>query len=144
MLETVREFALEHLLASGAADAVRDRHAAHFLSLVERVSHAVFPFYWAGDAHTGALPLDPITANRQVEPEQDNVRAALDWLVEHGQTEASLRLTAACVLFWHSWGQLREAQMRLDQALAMAGPEPTGFSVKPETTGSMAATARIS
>lgn len=35
-LETIREFALEHLLATGEAPVPRDAHAAYFLALTER------------------------------------------------------------------------------------------------------------
>jgi predicted ATPase len=49
MLETVREFALERLVASGETRTLRERHAAYFLNLVERVAHAAFPFRWARD-----------------------------------------------------------------------------------------------
>ena len=36
MLETVRQYARERLAASGEADAVRERHAAHYLDFAER------------------------------------------------------------------------------------------------------------
>jgi len=35
MLETIREYALERLAASGATEALRRRHAEHFLALAE-------------------------------------------------------------------------------------------------------------
>ena len=36
MLETVRQYAQERLAASGDADALRARHAAHYLEFAER------------------------------------------------------------------------------------------------------------
>jgi predicted ATPase/DNA-binding CsgD family transcriptional regulator len=140
MLETVREFGLEQLAASGEASAVGERHADFFVSLVERVAHTAFLSprmfppgasgaltrgNWAPDTRASGEPLDPIAANQQVEHEHDNVRAALDHLAERGRVEACLRLTLACVPFWQSRGYLREAQTQLDRALAIAGLEAT-------------------
>ncbi len=140
MLETVREFGLEQLAASGEASAVGERHADFFLSLVERLARTAFlsprmfppgafgaltRSNWALDARASAEPLDPMAANQQVDHEHDNVRAALDRLVERGRAEACLRLTAACVPFWQFRGHLREAQTQLDRALAIEGLEAT-------------------
>jgi ATP/maltotriose-dependent transcriptional regulator MalT len=130
MLETVREFGLERLEASGETRALRERHASFFLNLVERVAHAAFAFRWAWDTRAGTENLDPMVANLQVEQDHDNVRAALDYLVDTGHAEACLRLTTACVPFWEWYGHLREAEMRLDRALGIAGTEQTAFSAQ--------------
>ena len=66
MLATIREFALEHLEATGEAEALRDRHAAYFLEVAER----------AGPELSGseqAVWLD------RLEVDHDNFRAALGW-----------------------------------------------------------------
>ncbi len=136
MLETVREFGLEQLVASGEASAVGERHAKYFLSLVERVAPtAVSPFRTlphgasvaltrgdgAPDTRVSVEPIDPLAANRRFEQEHDNLRTALDRLVDSGRAGACLRLTVACVPLWQSCGYLREAQTQLDRALAIAG-----------------------
>jgi predicted ATPase len=69
MLETIRELALERLAASGEAAAVRERHARHYLALVESV---------------GPLLIGSVGRRRQLAVEQGNVRTALRWLVEGG------------------------------------------------------------
>jgi predicted ATPase/DNA-binding XRE family transcriptional regulator len=69
MLETIREFGLEQLAASGEAAAVRARHTAYFLNMVET----------AGPVLLGAPGL-----RLRLAAEQDNIRAALRSLVEQG------------------------------------------------------------
>lgn len=125
MLETEREFAMEHLAASGEFHAVSERHADYFLNLVDRAAHAAFYFGWAQDARARAEVPDRAAANHLVEQEHDNLRAALDRLVENGRAEESLRYTTACVAFWHCCGHLQEAQTRLNRALAIPGAERT-------------------
>jgi predicted ATPase/DNA-binding CsgD family transcriptional regulator len=127
MLETVREFALEQLVASGEEDSVRERHAAYFLNAVEQIARAAFAYRFARDLGADVEELDPVVANQLVVQDLDNVRTALDWLVETGQAEAGIRLTTACVPFWESHGHYREARTRLDRALATAGDESAAF-----------------
>jgi predicted ATPase/DNA-binding CsgD family transcriptional regulator len=124
MLETVREFGLESLKAGGEMRTVRERHAAYFLRRVEAIAHGAFAFRWVHDTGTRGEPFDPTAAVQQIELDLANVRVALDWLVETEKAEASVRLASACIPFWQSRGYLREAQVRLDQALALPGEVP--------------------
>src|SRR5205085_11417051 len=74
MLETIREFAREQLMASGEVGAMQGRHAQFFLHAAEE---------GRSEAENGRSRLDV---------EHDNYRAALDWSVESGEAETGLRL----------------------------------------------------
>jgi ATP/maltotriose-dependent transcriptional regulator MalT len=106
-LETIREFALEQLAASGDADTVRERHAAWFLRLAEEGGLAI----WI------AGPSQMVWLSR-LEDEHDNLRAAAQWFVETGAAELELRLSAALASFWMVRGHVHEGRARLDAGLA--------------------------
>jgi predicted ATPase/DNA-binding SARP family transcriptional activator len=99
MLETVRDFALELLEESGEADVVRGRHAEHYLALAE---------LWYGERLDGG-----IAWATRLEPESDNLRAALDHLRDRSPSEY-LQLAGALGLFW----SVAEGALRLEDALA--------------------------
>jgi non-specific serine/threonine protein kinase len=108
MLETVREYALERLEASGEAAEARGRHAAHFLGLAEAAapeSEGAAQATWLG----------------RLETEHDNLRAALRWLRERGDAEGGLRLAAALVRFWDTRDHLAEGRDHLAAMLALPG-----------------------
>jgi non-specific serine/threonine protein kinase len=108
MLETIREFALERLEASGEADEIRRRHAIAFLALAERSTpHLMGP-------HQAAW-LD------RLEREHDNLRAAIGWAIDGAQVETGLRLGSALWRFWQMRGHLHEARERLSKILALPG-----------------------
>jgi predicted ATPase len=69
MLETIRECALEQLTAAGEEEVARRRHAQYYLALVEQ---------------TGALLFAAAPKRSRTAAEQDNIRAALGWLVRDG------------------------------------------------------------
>ena len=69
MLETIREFALEQLVAAGEEDSARREHASYYLGLVET---------------TGALLFATASKRQRTAAEQDNIQTALAWLVSHG------------------------------------------------------------
>ena len=103
MLETIREYAAEQLLASGDADAVRARHAEYFLALAEQVEPA--------------LPSSRSELLDRLELDHDNIRAAIAYLASNGEHERVLRLAGSIWRFWYLRGHLREGRLRLESAL---------------------------
>jgi non-specific serine/threonine protein kinase len=111
MLETVREYALERLAASGEEQRLRALHARHFAELAE--------------AAEPALTTDPGGAwLGRLEQEHPNLRAALGWCARSGEVELELRLAAALVRFWAIRGHLREGRAWLGDALGRGGQPP--------------------
>ena len=113
MLETVREFGLEHLAAADELDEVRRRHAAFFLTFAEQRVPAPYIF------SVSLAGLERFAADH------DNLGAACDWLCDGSAVEDCLRLAAACAPYWFTRGHLREGASRLRSALAMATATPS-------------------
>jgi predicted ATPase/DNA-binding SARP family transcriptional activator len=107
MLEVVRQFAAAGLADSPEGDAVRDRHAAWFLDLAERLGAEV-RVRGAG------------AALHRLDRELGNLRAALEWCLARGKGEPSLRIAAALEPYWFERNQGREGIRALDRALALA------------------------
>jgi predicted ATPase len=85
MLETIREFAVEQLEASGEGDALRRLHAGYLLAI--------------GDAAGLFAESDRAERPDLVRPEQDNFRAAIRWALGH-DIELAFRLVIALEQFW--------------------------------------------
>jgi non-specific serine/threonine protein kinase len=107
LLETVREFGLEQLAASGEADETRDRHLEWCLKVVDGA--------WAPRA---AVPADD-RATLRLDAERDNLRAGLTWAIENEQTDAALRLTGGLAEYWDLRGDFTEGRAWTDRALAL-------------------------
>ncbi len=105
LLETIREFALEQLVAAGEADEVRTLHATFFLALTEGLANGL----WQS---TEPRLLD------QLAVEQDNTRSALDWLNRRGELEMCLRLAVGLGWFWLIRGLGSEGRSWLERAVA--------------------------
>ncbi len=112
MLETVREFGLERLAASGEEATVRGAHAVYVLAAVEAAMARLF-----------SPEFDRVAA--RLDAELDNVRAALAWLDGAGDPDVGLRLAAAMFLHWYVRGAYREGRRHLERALARADRAPT-------------------
>jgi predicted ATPase/DNA-binding NarL/FixJ family response regulator len=103
LLETVRAYALRQLAAADETQAFRGQHAAFLLHLAERAE----PLSW--DASPAAM----------LQPEEGNVRAALEWTLAHDHVELGLRLAAAAFSLWVYAGHSSEGRAWLERLLAM-------------------------
>jgi predicted ATPase len=105
LLETIREYALENLATSGDLRLTQEQHGFYFVALAEEAEPEV----------TGP---EQRTWSRRLEQEHDNLRAALKWAAEHGESEVELRLASALAPFWWGRGYLVEGRRWLEGALA--------------------------
>jgi predicted ATPase/serine/threonine protein kinase len=100
MLKTIREYGGERLQQSGELDSVKRAHAAYCLVLAEESAENMAP------AQRDAW-LDRCDA------EHDNFRAAIEYLIESGNSEWGLRLGGALFWFWESREHLTEGRRLL-------------------------------
>ncbi len=112
MLETIREYGLEALAASGELETTQQAYAGYYLQLTEEA-----------EPHYGG-PEESMWLDR-LEREHDNLRAALQWALERGEArdtgqsmEMALRLGVALRRFWDVRSYLSEGRNVLRRALA--------------------------
>jgi tetratricopeptide (TPR) repeat protein len=108
MLETIREYALEKLEASGEEALTKRAHAAYCLVLAEEEAME----------QSGA---DGSEWLERFASEHDNFRAALEWLTETGDAEWGMRLGTALFRYWEIREYLAEGRDRLGRLLKLAG-----------------------
>ena len=112
MLETIAELARERLHTSDEADEIGRRHAEWFLALAEEAEPIL----------KGAEQPEWL---QRLENDHDNLRASLDWFLEHDEPELAVRLAGALWLFWYMHGHVTEARRWLRRALDAASDEPS-------------------
>jgi predicted ATPase/DNA-binding XRE family transcriptional regulator len=101
LLETLCEYAHEQLQAHAEMGSFRRRHAEYFVSLAEQAEHAL-------------RGPDQLEWLERLEREHDNLRAALAWALQRGDTEAGLRLGNGAWRFWEVRGHLAEGRKWLE------------------------------
>ncbi len=106
MLETVREYGLECLRELGELEQIQRVHAMYYLSLVEQAEPQL----------KGRQQIRWLTL---LEQELENLRAALGWLIEHGEAEPVLQFCGALWRFWYLRGYWSEGRRWLALALQM-------------------------
>jgi predicted ATPase/class 3 adenylate cyclase len=137
LLETIRQYAQEHLETGGDAATRRHRHADHFVAVAE-------------GAGPGLRGREQLTFAAATAREIDNFRAALDWAIDAGSPDHALRLVAPLavagmaigyaamvwadaarsipgvedhelfpvVVAWSSWGKVMRGEYELGAGLA--------------------------
>jgi hypothetical protein len=110
VLETIREYALERLVASGEGEAARRAHAACYLALAEKIAPAL-----KGPRHAAWV--------NQLAYEYNNLRATMAWTLEQVQAgavgvELAMQLGEALSEFWKARGLYAEAWTFLESVVA--------------------------
>jgi non-specific serine/threonine protein kinase len=127
MLETIREFAWEQLAASSEEEETRRRHAMWCLAIAER-------------SNTRNRSSDDVRLRLdRLEAERDNMRAAMAWLLDSGESETALRLGTALEVLWTNRGPASEGRVWVDRALAAPADHPAPAAIR----GQAAQTASI-
>lgn len=104
MLQTVREFALDQLAASGEFPAVSGQHLDHVSSLVSAASTLL----------TGTQQREGAA---RISAEIDNVRAALDYAIRTSHLQAVSNILRSMLWFWIPRGQFTEGETWAARAL---------------------------
>jgi hypothetical protein len=116
LLETIRVYANQRLAESGLQPATQHRHAVHYIALAEHASPRLKTF-------EQRVWIERLTI------EQPNLRAALAYNINTGDTETAWQSIAALERFWDVVGQRREARDWIQRTLAMGDPPATPGTV---------------
>jgi predicted ATPase len=108
MLETIREYALEKLAASGEDALTKRSHAAYCLVLAEE----------GATEQSGAESAEWLN---RFALEHENFRASLEWLTETKDADWGLRLGAALFRFWEMREYFAEGTDSLGKLLKLPG-----------------------
>jgi predicted ATPase/DNA-binding CsgD family transcriptional regulator len=102
LLETLRQYAHERLMAAGETETVRRRHASYYVMLVGEGDPSMWAQLWLGRWLT----------------ELDNLRATMRWLNESNAVEEAVRLGGRLWPMWVRGGLLAEGRANLRSLLA--------------------------
>jgi predicted ATPase/tRNA A-37 threonylcarbamoyl transferase component Bud32 len=109
MLETIRDYALEALSASGDKASASQAHATYYLALAE-------------EAARGYNSPQLAELLERLEREHDNLRATMEWSLDPAQAgsllEMAYRLAEVLTVFWNVRGYYSEARTFLERLLA--------------------------
>jgi predicted ATPase len=112
VLQIVREYALERLAELGEVGDTRRRHLEHFVGFAEQ-------------AEPKLADRDQISWFARLEDEHNNLRAALAFALETGDSASALRIVVGIRRFWQIHGYLAEGRTALESALAAASEKPS-------------------
>ncbi len=104
MLESIREFAFEHLMQSNDAEVVHNRYNQYYLTLAEQAEielHQSSQHAW----------------NKRIDGELDNLRAVMAHTIEIGNCEIALRIATALWRYWWTHGYWSEGLQWLQTSL---------------------------
>lgn len=109
LLDTVRDFCVEHLQATGETDGLAEAHARYYVDLAEE-----------GFTHRDGELLIPWA--ERLTADHPNLRTALEWLFEHDR-KAAVQLAGAMGWVWGARELLHEGRRLLEAALNGSQPD---------------------
>lgn len=110
LLQTIRQYAREKLIAAGERTTMRDRHLGYYLQLIEETDPKLRSEYqqlWLNWLEGG----------------YHNTRGALAWAVESDRIEMGLRMGIALYQFWTIRDYVEEGLSWLERLLARASEQ---------------------
>jgi predicted ATPase/class 3 adenylate cyclase len=110
MLETIREYGVDRLIAEAELEQTERAHAFFFARLADEARSGL-------EGDEGPAWLD------RLDREIGNIRAALEWFLEHDGV-AAMEMGANLWRFWHRRGLLGEGRMWLERIVATPGTAP--------------------
>jgi predicted ATPase/DNA-binding CsgD family transcriptional regulator len=114
LLDTIKEYAADRLDASGERPAIRRRHSAYLLQLLDEIVARAFV---RGDP---PWP-ERVAMYRRITVERPNYRAALSSCLERGDAQEGLRLCCALRSQWIADGAVTEGSGWFDLFLGLDG-----------------------
>jgi predicted ATPase/DNA-binding XRE family transcriptional regulator len=117
MLDVVREYAAQELLNAGETEEVGRRHALHYLALSEEAGPNLMR---AGQQEWFA----------RLDIERGNLRRAMAWAIERGETALALRYTVALWRYWRQLGEFVEGRRWSEAAIGLPGEAPPSLRAK--------------
>ena len=130
MLQTIREYALDVLDASGEGEATRSAHAHFYLAEAEK----------AAEEFRGP---DQVRWLEILELDHDNFQDALEWAQETDDWSLLLRLTASMAQFWSIRGYHSEGRQWIGTALERTQGITSLHRTRVLAGGAMLARARV-
>jgi non-specific serine/threonine protein kinase len=106
LLETLRQYGRERLLAAGEAEDLYARHLAHYRALAEAAELAL-------------LGPEVVHWIDRLDAEQMNIRQALRWALDTGAAQEGMRLAGRLAQYWHGCGYMAEGEQWLTALLAL-------------------------
>jgi predicted ATPase/class 3 adenylate cyclase len=113
MLESLRQYGRDRLIAAAEANAIRTRHLHWFVTVSNRAEPAL-------------KGMDQPDWLRRLSTEHDNLRTALQWSLTSSAIDEGLRIATAISRFWYLRGHISEGRRWLDELLESQAEETAG------------------
>jgi non-specific serine/threonine protein kinase len=117
MLEVIREYGLEQLVKTAELPSTRRTHTDIYLSFAE-------------EATQGLSGTDKKSWLQQLDQEQDNLRAVLQWAIDQHEAELAQRLAGILEPFWFARGYWSEGRRWLEASLSIVSTDKVNQAVR--------------